>query len=666
MPYYFRRRPWRRYYRRTWRRRTRKAFRKRWRPRRWRKYWPVRKRLKLRTLIMKQYNPPKTHRLKIRALVPLFFSTSETLSRNFSMYWYDTSEHFVPVGGGYSVICFNLAGFYQLFQKVLAYWTYTNTQHPLIRYTGCTIKLFQTEHTDYITTYHNSYPMLPTLDTYNSTHPQIQLLNNRHKLVPCLKDRKRRKPYTKIKVRPPGQLIKKWYFQNEFANETILMLMTSATSLDRYLGNSNAQSLTIGFTSLNTELFQFHNWKNIGTSGYSPKDKIYLWGLENGATDIDKEQIGNFIYLGQTKQFTEGYTIQKSLTTGTWQNKVDAYMTSETHWGNPFTPRYLNGERTILITSKSPAEMQVFLKSKASPTTPVGSGIFTTPVNPPITECRYNPYADNGNNHIFLESIISTERQPWKQPTDPKLQGGPYPIWLSTFGFVDWEKNTIGYKAELDYVFLIVSDHIKPKMGFYLPLDDDFLNGRSPYKPPETQPTVSDQQHWQPKLRFQLKSINTIATCGPGICRLPKQISTEAHCQVTFYFKLGGSGPPMQEIEDPKKQPQWPIPGNILQQPPLQSPTIPLESFLYNFDERRSTITRKAAKRLQSIEPTKTDILSFTDSNLFHQAHKETPETDSEEETEKETLLRLIQQQQHKQQKFRQRILNLLTQQTIE
>ncbi len=112
---------------------------------------------------MRQYNPPKTHKLKIRALIPLFFGTSETLSRNFSMYWYDTAEHYVPVGGGYSVICFNLAGFYQLFNKVLAYWTYTNTQHPLIRYTGATIKLFQTEHTDYITTYHNSYPMLPTL-----------------------------------------------------------------------------------------------------------------------------------------------------------------------------------------------------------------------------------------------------------------------------------------------------------------------------------------------------------------------------------------------------------------------------------------------------------------------------------------------------------------------
>lgn len=614
---------------------------------------------------MRQYNPPKTHKLKIRALIPLFFGTSETLSRNFSMYWYDTAEHYVPVGGGYSVICFNLAGFYQLFNKVLAYWTYTNTQHPLIRYTGATIKLFQTEHTDYITTYHNSYPMLPTLDTYNSTHPQIQLLNNRHKIVPCLKDRKRRKPYTKLKIRPPGQMIKKWYFQNEFSNETILMLMTAATSLDRYIANSTAQSLTIGFKSLNTELFQFHNWKNIPTLGWYPKDKVYLYGLENGQELIKNEKCGDIIYLGQTKQYTEGYTIRNSKTSGDWKNKVTQYFSSETHWGNPFMPRYLNGERTILITSKSPGEMITYLQTKTADQA-IGEHVFETPTKPPIIECRYNPYSDNGKNHIFLESILGRTPQPWKQPTDPKLEGGPYPIWLSTFGFVDWQKNTIGYQTELDYVFLITSDWIKPPMGFYLPIDEDFLEGRSPYQPQETRPNISDQQHWQPKLRFQLQSINTIATCGPGICRLPKQISTEAHAQVTFYFKLGGSGPPMQEIEDPKKQPQWPIPGNILQQPPLQSPTIPLENFLYNFDERRSTITRRAAKRLQSIEPTKTDVLSFTDSNLFHQKYEEAPETDSETEAEKETLLRLIQQQQLKQQKFRQRILNLLTQQTTE
>lgn len=412
---------------------------------------------------MKQYNPPKTHRLKIRAIIPLFRTTSETITRNFHMYWYDVQPHYVPGGGGYSVICFNLAGFYQLFRKVLCYWTYSNNELPLIRYTGCNIKLFQSEHTDYIVTYHNSYPLLPNLDTYNSCHPQIQQLNNRHKIIPCSRNRKRKRPYTKLKIRPPGQFIKKWYFQNEFANTQLLMLMTSAMSLDRYFASSNAQSLTIGFKSLNCELFQFHNWKNIGTSGYYPKERTYLWGLENGTTDIEKEPAQNFIYLGDTKLYKEGYTIDKAYTTGSWKTKVDQYLTSETHWGNPFSPRYLNGERTLLITTKSPAEMKIVLQALSDGTKPIGQGIFTTPTKPPIFECRYNPYSDNGSNHIFLESIISPTPTPWKQPTDPKLEGGTYPIWLGFFGFVDWQKNTLGYKTELDYVCLITSDWITPK-----------------------------------------------------------------------------------------------------------------------------------------------------------------------------------------------------------
>ena len=92
------------------------------------------------------------------------------------MYWYEISPQFVPGGGGFSIINFKLTAFYQLFKKILCYWTQSNNTLPLIKYTGCTIKLYTSEHTDYIATYHNCLPMKPTLDTYNSTHPQMQKL----------------------------------------------------------------------------------------------------------------------------------------------------------------------------------------------------------------------------------------------------------------------------------------------------------------------------------------------------------------------------------------------------------------------------------------------------------------------------------------------------------
>nr|UGV36642.1 MAG: ORF1 [TTV-like mini virus] len=661
MPYWYRR-GWRFRPRRIWRRRTRRPFyTRRWRRKRYYRRWPVRKRLKLRSIVMRQFNPPKIHKLKCRAIIPLFITTPDTLSRNFSMYWYETMPHYVPGGGGFSIICFNLQAFYQLFKKVMCYWTYSNNEHPLIRYTGASIKLFQSQHTDYITTYHNCFPMRPTLDTYNSCQPSILALNNRHKIIPCLKDRKRKKPYTKIRVPPPSQMIKKWYFQNELADVNLLMLMTSAMSLDRYFANSNSQSTTIGFTSLDTNMFQYHNWKTFPTSGYSPKENIWLWALENGTTKIEDELVLNLIFLGQTKQYTKGSTIKNSYTTGTPKNKLDQYLTSEAHWGNPFYHIYLKQEVTVLTTNKSPHDLQTHYNNITAQTK-IGTGIFQTPVNKFLQECRYNPYSDNGSNNIFLEGINKVGGHNWQQPTDPKLEGGNYPIWLSSFGFLDWQKNRIGPSSDLDYVCIIVSDHITPKLGFYLPLDDDFQEGRSPFQPENTLPSITDQTHWQPKVRFQTKSINTIASCGPGTIKLAKQTSAEAHAQVTFYFKLGGCGPPMSNIEDPKIQPQWPTPDNILQQPSLQSPSTPLENFLYNFDERRGTITNRAVERLLSIKPTKKDTVSFTDTNLLHQSAKETSSEDSEEETEKETLLRLIQQQHHKQHKFRQRIIQLMTQ----
>ncbi len=212
----------------------------------------------------------------------------------------------------------------------------------------------------------------------------------------------------------------------------------------------------------------------------------------------------------------------------------------------------------------------------------------------------------------------------------------------------------------------MVTHHIKPPLPFYVPIDEDFQKGRSPFQPDNTKPTIEDQLHWQPKVRFQLRTINNIASCGPATVRLPPQISAEAHADFTFHFKLGGCASPGQEIEDPTKQTQWPVPNNILQQPSLQSPSMPLESFIYNFDKRRDYITKRATERLQSISPIKESLLSITDRNFLHQETPQESSQSSEEETEKEALLRLINKQRTRQLKFKQRILQLIQQQSSE
>ncbi len=59
----------------------------------------------------------------------------------------------------------------------------------------------------------------------------------------------------------------------------------------------------------------------------------------------------------------------------------------------------------------------------------------------------------------------------------------------------------------------------------------------------------------------------------------------------------------METICNPINEPVYPVPDSQLQTPSLQSPTTPLETFLYKFDERRGQITAKAAASLLSLLP---------------------------------------------------------------
>lgn len=583
------------------------------------------------------------------------------------MYWYEIAPHYQPNGGGFSVICFTLKALYQLFTKVLCVWTQSNNELPLIRYTGCSIKLFNSYHTDYITTYHNCGPMQPNLQTYNSTHPHALQLNKHRKILPCLKDRPRRKPYKKLKIKPRSEMTNKWYFQNELNDQPLLIMQTSAMSLDRMFANSNSQSTTIGFKTINTEVIQFHNFKINYTDGYQAADQKWLWATSNGNLNIETEPIKNLIFLGDTNNYTEGKPISRMVTsTLKLKDAIRTYLATSAYWGNPFAPKYLTEETKVYITNLSPQQLIEKWKNVEDNAT-VGHGVFTTPTKPLIMECRYNPYRDNGENEAFLVNINTRDKNNWTQPTDPKLQASTLPIWLSLFGFQDWQKNRLGDSADLDYVLIIISHHIQPQLGFYLPIDDDFLNGRSPYQPQDTRPTVLDQKYWQPKMRFQSRTINTIASCGPSTVKLPQQISAEAHAQCTFYFKLGGCAPIINTIEDPKRQPVYPTPNNIFTSTSLQNPAYNPATFLYNFDYRRGALTKSAIERMLQHSPIKESYASITDSNWLHQSQRE-EETSSEDETktEKETLLKLLQKQRLRQQRFKQRILSLMTQLNLE
>ncbi len=68
------------------------------------------------------------------------------------------------------------------------------------------------------------------------------------------------------------------------------------------------------------------------------------------------------------------------------------------------------------------------------------------------------------------------------------------------FGYLDWQKTlneTI--KIDTDKILVFQSPYITPKLTYYVPLDETFIDGVSPHKEDITN---YDEQHWYPKVSF--------------------------------------------------------------------------------------------------------------------------------------------------------------------
>ncbi len=133
---------------------------------------------------------------------------------------------------------------------------------------------------------------------YMSTQPSIMGMTKRCIHVPCKQNSNNKKPYKKVWIKPPTQMSTGWHFQQDLANFPLVVLTASATSFDRFYAHSNSASTTIGFDSLNTRLFKFHDWQAPPTTGYKPNSQMYVWGVANGgSTTPGADQLQNLIYF---------------------------------------------------------------------------------------------------------------------------------------------------------------------------------------------------------------------------------------------------------------------------------------------------------------------------------------------------------------------------------
>lgn len=252
--------------------------------------------------------------------------------------------------------------------------------------------------------------------------------------------------------------------------------------------NANSISTTVGFTSLDITGMTNHNYTNEGTLGWTPRDNILLFAIRVFTTWATIK-ITDLIYLGNAKSYTDGTSIgnvtpvagsDKQLA-----RKIKAVWTQNKWWGNPFDPDWhVRGK--LLQTNKTFQEIYNHYKNKEE----------TEPINLPegwfvekttfTFNCRYSPQADKGiNNKVYLIDLNDkAHTMDWTSAVAaPNSLYDNLPIWLTLWGYLDYSRKC-GQFTTIDTRYLLVfyCEYLEPKdKKYFVPLDLDFLEGRSPY-----------------------------------------------------------------------------------------------------------------------------------------------------------------------------------------
>lgn len=562
-------------------------------------------------------------------------------------------------GGGFSFMIFTLRNLYLQHEYIRNVWTHTNTNLPLVKYLGCTIKLYQSQQLDYLFRYKNDHPIETQQLSYTSTQPSVMSMLNNTIRMPSKTTQKKRRPYKKIHIKPPPIMKKQWYFQHDLANTPLLMTQFAATSFDQYYIAQTAESTNITIHTLNTQLFQNRLFNHTYSDGYPTKTEgtqstfLYASYSENSVQEIELQDL---IYLGESKRHQKGKEWRKA--PGAYTKWKD-YASKREYWGNPFYTDYLTGAARVFQSTKNyknlPSNQDTTNKSEKNLS-------ITELVKPIILQLRYNPNRDSGEHNAITLLSNSQSETGWALPSNINQYQTGFPAWLSVWGFVDFiKKIKITQRTDTDYMVLIKNTTTDPLFQDIVPLDNDFIEGNSPG---QTGVNPWDSDKWYPQIQYQENSLNDIAFCGPGTPKLGWAKTLECKFEYTFHFKFGGNTAPMADIHDPRTQPYYPFPDNNERTTSLQNPESPVETYLQSFDQRRDELTKAAFDRITKDWTTKTDSfksktgLSKSETSKKRKAPGEETQTQKEKET---SLQQQLEQQFELQQHIRLRIQQLLT-----
>nr|UHK03825.1 MAG: ORF1 [Torque teno midi virus] len=596
MPFWWkrRRRPWfGRWFRRTKRRkfnRKRRRFPKRRKHRRTyrrrrRKYKVRRKR---KTLTVKQWQPDSINNCHIKGLGVAVLGAEGKQFQCYTNVKTKSTPAKVPMGGGFGVEKYTLYYLYEEHTFHNNVWSKTNIYKDLCRYLWCKLRFYRHTNVDFIASYQRQPPFDITKYTYPSCHPQ-QLLQDRHKkIILSTRTKPNGKLTKKMFIKPPKQMISKWFFSRDFCTATLFLLKATACSFTySYLGET-AVNNEVSIFYINNKFYQNANWGAQSSTAYIPY---------TGAPHLLKAEyidgtIKDNIKVGQT------FTASISYTEGWFQKAL---------------------LKAVKLINKE-----------------TGTPTATTPTN----VARYNPDLDDGKgNQIYLTSTLTTTYTP---PTsDKSILLEDLPLWLGLYGFVTYCNTIKKDKTFADSHCVIVrSPAILPysQIGagnYYLLIDEDFINGKASY---DQYITTTMKSKWFPTINNQMKTINAIIESGPFIQKLNqnRESSWELKYMYNFFFKWGGSATPEQDIANPKSQAVYDVPDKFsatiqIQNPLKQKP----ETFFQPWDYRRGILTSTAIKRVSENLSIDTDFQSDADSLPPKKKRRGAQLTNPQEETQK-------------------------------
>nr|UHM25854.1 MAG: ORF1 [Torque teno midi virus] len=630
----------RRYRKKRWPRRRRRRPRRAPRRRRRRRKYKVRR--KKKKINIQQWQPDSIVHCKIKGLTTLVLGAEGKQLVCYTNVKQSNTPAKAPGGGGFGCEQFSLDYLYREYTFRKNIWTKSNILKDLVRYLGVKCIFYRHPETDFIVSYSRQPPFEYSKELYTQCHP-LNLLLSKHKIIiPSKFTNPKGKLKIKRFIKPPKQMLTKWFFQEHFTHYPLVLIQAAACNLNyNNLGCCNTNQMCT-FFYINPGFYILPNWwaKTQKYLPYQtfPTSGVYTWTqkqLDTLSQATDNQKFAMPTDYNQSISYEKGF----------------------------FTKQLL--EAVLLTKTKD--------KDTATGTTP-------------LNVCRYNPNLDSGKgNSIWLVSgFANSYREP---PSDKTLIYQGLPLYQMLYGFLSYvqaiKKGTFlqTYILAMRSPALLPASQIGAEKNIIIPIDNKFPHGKAPY---DEDLTSSMKATWVPNVYNQLEVLNTIVESGPLVPKYSqtKNSTWELDMFYTFHFKWGGPEVTDTNVADPALQGHYEVPDTFQRAVQIANPgKQKAASLLHPWDIRHGYFTKTALKRMYSNLSIDTDFQPDQEESPQKKRKRTGPELSYPQEEEEEiqscllslcekstwqeqeenNLLQLIKQQQQQQQELKYNLLRIIS-----